>query len=59
MGRDIARDRNYSEEVAFAIDQEVRRITDECYDKATRLLMKTGINLTGPNPPGAETLQMN
>lgn len=38
MGRDIARDRNYSEEVASAIDQEVRRIIDECYDKATRLL---------------------
>ncbi len=38
LGRDIARDRNYSEEVASAIDQEVRRIIDECYDKATRLL---------------------
>ena len=32
LGRDIVDDRNYSEEVAFAIDQEVRRIIDEAYD---------------------------
>ncbi|HHW92643.1 MAG TPA: hypothetical protein GX735_08125, partial [Firmicutes bacterium] len=34
----IARDRNYSEEVASAIDREVRHFIDESYDKATRLL---------------------
>jgi len=38
LGRDISRDRNYSEEVASAIDQEVRRIIDDCYEKATVLL---------------------
>ncbi|MGI6143461.1 MAG: ATP-dependent zinc metalloprotease FtsH [bacterium] len=38
LGRDIARDRNYSEEVASAIDREVRHFIDESYDKATRLL---------------------
>jgi len=38
LGRDIARDRNYSEEVASAIDQEVRRIIDECYAKARQIL---------------------
>lgn len=38
LGRDIARDRNYSEEVAFAIDKEVRKIIDESYEKAEKLL---------------------
>jgi len=38
LGRDLARDRNYSEEVASAIDQEVRRIIDECYRRAETIL---------------------
>ncbi|RJX21494.1 MAG: ATP-dependent metallopeptidase FtsH/Yme1/Tma family protein [Ammonifex sp.] len=38
LGRDIARDRNYSEEVAYAIDREVRRVIDECYDRARDIL---------------------
>lgn len=38
LGRDISRDRNYSEEVAFAIDQEVRKIIDQSYSKAKDLL---------------------
>ncbi|HKM39462.1 MAG TPA: ATP-dependent zinc metalloprotease FtsH [bacterium] len=38
LGRDIARDRNYSEEVASAIDREVRHFVDLCYDKAVTLL---------------------
>ncbi|WP_031516496.1 ATP-dependent zinc metalloprotease FtsH [Desulfofalx alkaliphila] len=40
LGRDIARDRNYSEEIAFAIDQEVRNIIDSCYETAKKLLEK-------------------
>lgn len=39
LGRDLMEDRNYSEEVASAIDQEVRRIIDECYDRARNILM--------------------
>lgn len=38
LGRDIARDRNYSEAVAYAIDKEARRIIDECYQKAQTLI---------------------
>jgi len=38
LGRDIARDRNYSEAVAFAIDKEARRIMDECYERAKTIL---------------------
>ena len=40
LGRDIARDRNYSEAVAFSIDKEARRIIDECYNRAKDLLQK-------------------
>jgi len=38
LGRDIARDRNYSEAVAFSIDKEARKIMDECYSRAEDLL---------------------
>lgn len=38
LGRDINEDRNYSEEVAAKIDVEIRRIIDNSYDHATRLL---------------------
>lgn len=40
LGRDIARDRNYSEAVAYAIDKEARRIIDECYQKAQNLIQE-------------------
>jgi len=38
LGRDIARDRNYSEEVAAAIDKEVRSIVTSCFERAKKLL---------------------
>ena len=38
LGRDIAEDRNYSEEIAYAIDQEVKAIIDACYAKARDIL---------------------
>lgn len=38
LGRDIARDRNYSEEVAAAIDEEVRSIVSWCYKRAQDIL---------------------
>ncbi len=38
LGRDLAHDRDYSEEVAAAIDREVRRIVDECYTRAKELI---------------------
>ncbi|RDV84657.1 ATP-dependent zinc metalloprotease FtsH [Ammonifex thiophilus] len=40
LGRDLARDRNYSEEVASAIDREVRRIIESCYERAKNLLIE-------------------
>jgi len=38
LGRDLARDRNYSEEVAAAIDREVKNIVSKCYGKARSIL---------------------
>lgn len=40
LGRDIMEDRNYSEEIAYAIDQEVRSIIDECYSVAKTILIE-------------------
>jgi len=38
LGRDLARDRNYSEEVANAIDNQVRETIDRSYNNAKELL---------------------
>lgn len=38
IGRDLARSRNYSEEVAAAIDKEMRRIIEEAYQSAHKIL---------------------
>ncbi|NPV26936.1 MAG: ATP-dependent metallopeptidase FtsH/Yme1/Tma family protein [Firmicutes bacterium] len=40
LGRDIARDRNYSEAVAFSIDKEARKIIESCYEKAEEILQQ-------------------
>lgn len=38
LGRDLIETRNYSEEIAYEIDKETRRIIDECYDRASQVL---------------------
>lgn len=38
LGRDIAHAKEYSEETAAIIDEEVKNIIDACYQKATELL---------------------
>ncbi len=38
LGRDLMRDRNYSEEIAAMIDRETRRIVHECYERAKQTL---------------------
>jgi len=40
LGRDISRDRNYGEEVASAIDKEVRRLIDGAYVKTEAMLVE-------------------
>lgn len=38
LGRDILEERNYSDQTALIIDQEVKRIIDECYTHAKETL---------------------
>jgi cell division protease FtsH len=59
LGRDIARDRNYSEEIAFAIDREVRKMVDESYHRAERILTenKDGLHLVAETLFDKETIE--
>ena len=38
IGRDLAHTRSYGESVATRIDEEVKRIIDECYEKARNII---------------------
>src|SRR3989338_6507722 len=40
LGRDIMEERNYSDQTALLIDQEVRKIIDDCYARAKDELIK-------------------
>ena len=40
LGRDLMEDRNYSEEVAIAIDREVKKIIDDSYVRAEQILIE-------------------
>lgn len=47
IGRDLARSRNYSEEIAASIDKEIRTIIEKAYDKAETLLRENINKLHG------------
>ena len=38
LGRDYNKSRNFSSQVAYEIDQEMRKIIDECYARATKII---------------------
>ncbi|MBU8881397.1 ATP-dependent zinc metalloprotease FtsH [Bacillus sp. FJAT-29790] len=38
LGRDFNNDQNYSDAIAYEIDQEIQRIIKECYEKARKVL---------------------
>ena len=40
IGRDLAHARGYGESVATVIDQEVKKIIDDCYQKAKDLILE-------------------
>ena len=40
LGRDYAKSKDYSDQVALEVDKEVRKILDECYKNAKKLLSK-------------------
>lgn len=39
LGRDYGQGSNYSGEIAFEIDKEIRRIVNECYDQAREIIV--------------------
>ena len=45
LGRDFSQGRNYSENVAAVIDEEIKRIIDECYIKCETLLIENRVKL--------------
>ncbi|MFA6129785.1 MAG: ATP-dependent zinc metalloprotease FtsH [Candidatus Omnitrophota bacterium] len=45
LGRDIMEEKNYSEQTARIIDEEVKKITDDAYNKALDLLRASQIKL--------------
>ncbi|WP_195576861.1 ATP-dependent zinc metalloprotease FtsH [Paenibacillus sp. 1001270B_150601_E10] len=40
LGRDLGHEQNYSDAIAYEIDQEMQSIINECYDRARELLTK-------------------
>ena len=40
IGRDLAHTRGYGEDVASAIDREIKNIIDDCYAKAKEMIME-------------------
>ena len=40
IGRDLAHTKSYSESIATIIDQEVKRIVDDCYAEAKRIILE-------------------
>ena len=40
IGRDLAHTRPYGEAIAATIDEEVKRIVSECYDKARKIILE-------------------
>jgi cell division protease FtsH len=40
LGRDISRDKNYSEEIAAAIDREIKRMMDDSFEKSKQIVVE-------------------
>jgi cell division protease FtsH len=38
LGRDLAEERNYSEQIAHTVDEEIRRLVDDAYAQATSII---------------------
>jgi cell division protease FtsH len=45
LGRDYNKARNFSDNVAFEIDVEIRKIIDECYKNAEEIIKKNKADL--------------
>ena len=58
LGRDYNKSRNFSDKIAFEIDQQIRKIIDECYKKTEEVLKenKELVDLIAENLVKYETL---
>ena len=58
LGRDYNKSRNSSDQVAYEIDQEIRKIIDSCYEKTKKILVenKELLDLVAENLMKYETL---
>ncbi|MEF2247603.1 MULTISPECIES: ATP-dependent zinc metalloprotease FtsH [unclassified Paenibacillus] len=61
LGRDIGHEQNYSDQIAYEIDQEMQTIINECYDRARKLLQEKSkeMHLIANTLLSEETLEMD
>ncbi|QHT58714.1 ATP-dependent metallopeptidase FtsH/Yme1/Tma family protein [Paenibacillus lycopersici] len=61
LGRDIGHEQNYSDAIAYEIDQEMQSIIQGCYDKAKRLLTEKSkeVHLIAQTLLSEETLDID
>ena len=60
LGRDIGHEQNYSDQIAYEIDQEMQRMINECYEKGKAILQKheREVHLIAQTLPEKETLDL-
>lgn len=60
LGRDIGHEQNYSDAIAYEIDQEMQNIINDCYDRAKKLLTEKSkeMHLIAQTLLEEETLEM-
>ncbi|OMF25283.1 cell division protein FtsH [Paenibacillus sp. FSL H8-0548] len=60
LGRDIGHEQNYSDAIAYEIDQEMQAITNDCYERAKNLLTEKSkeMHLIAQTLLNEETLEM-
>lgn len=61
LGRDIGHEQNYSDAIAYEIDQEMQSIISDCYERAKKLLTEKSkeMHLIAQTLLGEETLEMD
>ncbi|MBE6070222.1 MAG: cell division protein FtsH, partial [Clostridium lundense] len=60
LGRDIGHEQNYSDQIAYEIDQEMQRFINECYERCKQLLTEHAkeVHLIAETLLEVETLEL-
>jgi len=60
LGRDLGHEQNYSDAIAYEIDQEMQRIIGECYERAKKILQEKSdeVHLIANKLLEVETLEL-